>query len=58
MDLKDFTDLGNDIGRRVNDAINNRNFDQLNPGYPRQGGSGFLRRIGSGVRKHGRIRRY
>lgn len=30
MDLKDFTDLGNDIGRRVNDAINNRNFDQLN----------------------------
>ncbi|MCQ4636516.1 5-bromo-4-chloroindolyl phosphate hydrolysis family protein [Anaerovorax odorimutans] len=30
MDLKDFTDLGNDIGRRVNDAINNMNFDQLN----------------------------
>lgn len=30
MDLKDFTELGNDIGRRVNDAINNMNFDQLN----------------------------
>ncbi|MCI8648108.1 MAG: hypothetical protein HFE76_15250 [Firmicutes bacterium] len=30
MDLKDFTDLGNDIGRRVNDAVYNRNFDQLN----------------------------
>lgn len=30
MDLKDFTDLGNDIGRRVNDAVNNMNFDQLN----------------------------
>ncbi len=30
MDLKDFTDLGNDIGRRVNDAIYNMNFDQLN----------------------------
>ena len=30
MDLKDFTDLGNDIGRRVNDAIYHMNFDQLN----------------------------
>lgn len=30
MDLKDFTDLANDIGRRVNDAVYNRNFDQLN----------------------------
>lgn len=30
MDLKDFTDLGNSIGRRVNDAINSMNFDQLN----------------------------
>ena len=30
MDLKDFTDLGKDIGRRVNSAIYNMNFDQLN----------------------------
>lgn len=30
MDLKDFTDLGNDIGRRVNDAIYHMNFEQLN----------------------------
>lgn len=30
MDLKDFTDLGNEIGRCVNDAIYNRNFDRLN----------------------------
>lgn len=30
MDLKGFTDLGSDIGRRVNDAIYHMNFDQLN----------------------------
>lgn len=30
MDLKDFTDLGKDIGRRVNSAIYNMDFDQLN----------------------------
>lgn len=30
MDLKDFTDLGSGIGRRVNDAINSMNFDRLN----------------------------
>lgn len=46
MDLKDFTDLGNDIGRRVNDAVYNRNFDQLNRDIRRKveqafgGGSG------------------
>ena len=45
MDIKDFTDLGNDIGRRVNDAVNNMNFDQLNRDIRRKvdqafGGSG------------------
>lgn len=30
MDLRDFTDLGNDIGRRVADAVNTGNYSQLN----------------------------
>lgn len=29
MDLRDFTDMGNDIGRRVTDAINTGNYSQL-----------------------------
>lgn len=29
MELKDFTDLGSGIGRRVNDAVNDMNFDRL-----------------------------
>lgn len=29
MDLKDFTDLGNGIGRRINDAVSSMNFDRL-----------------------------
>lgn len=48
MDLKNFTDLGNDIGRRVNDAIYSMNFDQLNRDIRRKvdqafsGGSGSV----------------
>lgn len=29
MDLKDFTDLGSGIGRRINDAVSSMNFDRL-----------------------------
>lgn len=36
MDLKGFTDLGNDIGRRVNDAVNSGDFGQLNRDIKRQ----------------------
>lgn len=36
MDLRGFTDLGNDIGKRVNDAIISGNFDQLSRDIRRQ----------------------
>lgn len=49
MDLKGFTDLGNDIGRRVNDAINTGNFDQLSRDIRRQVEQAF----GSGRPQYG-----
>ncbi|MEG2323899.1 MAG: 5-bromo-4-chloroindolyl phosphate hydrolysis family protein [Anaerovoracaceae bacterium] len=36
MDLKGFTDLGGNIGRRVNDSINSMNFDRLSEDIKRE----------------------
>lgn len=49
MDLKGFTDLGNEIGRRVNDAVNSNDFRQLSRDIRRQIESAF----GSGEPKYG-----